>query len=445
MFKHLKSLHHPILWCCLLIPSCSAPTSVDPFSISFPDNSDILTDVISGGGPRKYLEIKSYHYSEYDKSGSGLNPQLKLKDEKLYGGRSEYSFSENGLPLHKRQEDLYSDGTKDCWSIEFSYSYDKQRNIIIRDSDLESRKSRAEFDIHGNLLIVYSYDPDKDIYRKSEEVIYDAQGRREKFIRYDEDGIYIFYKEEWTYSGNKDICIATQYYHENENVAWQEQRIYTSDRSSCLINYDTPGEYTQIQYDSHGNEMRVSFHGNDGKIVYPPHEYRYDSYGNMYLHQYNTSLEISKIEYYGDIAPLIPAEACPDIYARGNYERAQTMGVTDPVYGTSTFTGPDAVYGYGGIQELSSQDNSYWEDFYRTTYARYESLAASIFTSLSQYRNQETNSGATSYDRFGSNTSSLLNKFNEAQRDMSRVRNEAAQHGVYITQSSWETTSVNIY
>lgn len=86
---------------------------------------------------------------------------------------------------------------------------------------------------------------------------------------------------------------------------------------------------------------------------------------------------------------------------------------------------------------------------YEDTYRRYERLAESHYNSLTTlgYRSQNSNgiSGGTGgmTNVGGSIVTMKMNLLN-AQKEMRRVRQEAAQNGVIIQQSHWETATVTI-
>lgn len=86
---------------------------------------------------------------------------------------------------------------------------------------------------------------------------------------------------------------------------------------------------------------------------------------------------------------------------------------------------------------------------YEDTYRRYERLAESHYNSLTTlgYRSQDSNgiSGGTgSMTNVGGSIVSMKMNLSNAQKEMRRVRQEAAQNGVIIQQSHWETATVTI-
>jgi hypothetical protein len=87
-------------------------------------------------------------------------------------------------------------------------------------------------------------------------------------------------------------------------------------------------------------------------------------------------------------------------------------------------------------QSNPTTDNSNFESFYNNTYQKYESRVIDLFNTLSTLQSTSNGGGTSSYAI--SNTKSSIR---DMQSEMQRVRNEAQQHNVYISVSSWENAS----
>ena len=85
---------------------------------------------------------------------------------------------------------------------------------------------------------------------------------------------------------------------------------------------------------------------------------------------------------------------------------------------------------------------------YQQQYQRWESLAERHYNSLTNlgYRSKNSSgsrSGGTLHSMNGGTYVQMKKSLREAQREMARIRREAASHGVTIQQSKWETAMVN--
>jgi glucose-1-phosphate cytidylyltransferase len=83
-----------------------------------------------------------------------------------------------------------------------------------------------------------------------------------------------------------------------------------------------------------------------------------------------------------------------------------------------------------------TEDNTRWEQHYKSTYAKYENRVIDLFNTLNTLHTT-SNGGATSSYAISETKASIRN----IQSEMKRVRNEAQQQNVYISVSSWETAS----
>lgn len=85
---------------------------------------------------------------------------------------------------------------------------------------------------------------------------------------------------------------------------------------------------------------------------------------------------------------------------------------------------------------VNSEDNSRWKSYYVDNYRRCEDLIKTHIQSLQTIQSDNNPNGITSYS---------INEINrligESQREMTNLRNEAAQKGIIINQSSYETMS----
>lgn len=81
-----------------------------------------------------------------------------------------------------------------------------------------------------------------------------------------------------------------------------------------------------------------------------------------------------------------------------------------------------------------SEDNSRWESYYRDNYRKRENLIQSHIQSLQTLQSDNNPNGITSYS-----INEIKRLIKESQREMSNLRNEAAQKGIIINQSSYET------
>lgn len=105
-----------------------------------------------------------------------------------------------------------------------------------------------------------------------------------------------------------------------------------------------------------------------------------------------------------------------------NYHEGNTTGYVNP---------PDVIN-----PSTPTEDNSRWEQHYKSTYARYESRVIDLINTLNTLQST-SNGGATSSYAISDTKSNIRNM----QSEMQRVRNEAQQYNVYISPSSWETVS----
>ena len=96
------------------------------------------------------------------------------------------------------------------------------------------------------------------------------------------------------------------------------------------------------------------------------------------------------------------------------------------------YSNPDIVFESAAPEE----DNSRWVQHYTSAYSRYESRVIDLFNTLNTLQSTG-NGGATSLYSISETKSSIL----DMQSEMRRVRNEAQQHNVYISASSWENAS----
>lgn len=90
-------------------------------------------------------------------------------------------------------------------------------------------------------------------------------------------------------------------------------------------------------------------------------------------------------------------------------------------------------------------DNSNWSNYYENTYRGMEQQLKTEYTYIVDAVNQQTGTGYTSHDKYGSFTASRIAGFKQKQRDMQNLRYEASKQGISIAQSYWETVNINQY
>lgn len=101
----------------------------------------------------------------------------------------------------------------------------------------------------------------------------------------------------------------------------------------------------------------------------------------------------------------------------------------------------------GGYSSPESVSSGMSEQWYRSTYAKWEGIAKSTYESLTSTGIQITdrNGKHEGYSDWGNTSSETRMKvlLSDAQRQMRDIRNEAARNGYVISMSSWETARVN--
>lgn len=95
---------------------------------------------------------------------------------------------------------------------------------------------------------------------------------------------------------------------------------------------------------------------------------------------------------------------------------------------------------------MGNSNGSLSSSQYRSIYSSYESSARSYYNALTSggVRSQDSNgniSGKTVGQMAGGTYTSAKQGLQNAQKEMRRIRLEAAQHGVTIQQSKWETAT----
>lgn len=180
------------------------------------------------------------------------------------------------------------------------------------------------------------------------------------------------------------------------------------------------------------------------------------NYGIPMMYGYNTPMS------YTDNVCLNSAIAVAESSNRMNVEFNNMMSSINNQWNNLSasfpppvFVGSDVPMPMNNTSFVNSDANEFNSNTsnanysYEDTYRRYERLAESHYNSLTTlgYRSQNSNgiSGGTGdmTNVGGSIVTMKMNLLN-AQKEMRRVRQEAAQNGVIIQQSHWETATVTI-
>lgn len=180
------------------------------------------------------------------------------------------------------------------------------------------------------------------------------------------------------------------------------------------------------------------------------------NYGIPMMHGYNMPMS------YADNVYLNSAIAVAESSNRMNVEFNNMMSSINNQWDNLSASFPPPVFVGSDVpmpMENTSFVNSDANEFnsntsnanysYEDTYRRYERLAESHYNSLTTlgYRSQDSNgiSGGTgSMTNVGGSIVSMKMNLSNAQKEMRRVRQEAAQNGIIIQQSHWETATVTI-
>lgn len=211
--------------------------------------------------------------------------------------------------------------------------------------------------------------------------------------------------------------------------------------------------------------------------TYLPQRYGTDSYGNSIEHGVWGAMGRTEVKVYDDYIEFNGGRCEPakyngewtwyqSPYVNGTYyaigPNYQLKEIMNTPYGACYFDydleetyvdrGSQSNYGSNNSysSNSSSQNNSRRGSTfdYESQYRRYERLAESHYNSLTalgnQYRNNNGDISGTTGNRsnIGGNITTLKTNLRQAQKDMARIRNEAAREGVHISQSRWETVSV---
>lgn len=182
------------------------------------------------------------------------------------------------------------------------------------------------------------------------------------------------------------------------------------------------------------------------------------NYGYGYMDFYNYNVPML---YSGDVC-VNSAIAVAESSNRMNLEFNNMMNSINNQWNNLSASFPPSVFVGSGVSmpmENVSVINSDVNEFnantsntnysYEDTYRRYERLAENHYNSLTTlgYRSQDSNgiSGSTgSMTNVGGSIVTMKMNLSNAQKEMRRVRQEAAQNGVIIQQSHWETATVTI-
>lgn len=107
------------------------------------------------------------------------------------------------------------------------------------------------------------------------------------------------------------------------------------------------------------------------------------------------------------------------------------------------------TYGNNNSGGVNTDNNSSNSNFYESDYRLAESQAADLYNTLTNFSVQESNGTMTGYANHNylgsSNYISIKSLYNQKQHEMESIRMKAAQHGVIIPQSPWETRTINVY
>lgn len=114
---------------------------------------------------------------------------------------------------------------------------------------------------------------------------------------------------------------------------------------------------------------------------------------------------------------------------RSSSGSSSSGGGSNPYYDNPGYYDPGMNPGSGG----GNQDNSYWEDYYRDTYKRWENRVSEWINDLNWARTNDMKQMLIG---------TYIQNVHDAQREMRNLRSEAASKGINIPMSSYENISV---
>lgn len=231
---------------------------------------------------------------------------------------------------------------------------------------------------------------------------------------------------------------------ELKEIAWQNQEIYEQNRANAWLEVLNAGVaatstamnvYAAQKYSTPVPQTYSMSASNMDYLLNPYYAAAQASAQQQYLNNVNAQLISTSIQ---------------QVEAQYQFEYEQ-MKQHNPSLTYDQFLQMRAQnYGYSenstGNYDLNTSSTSF---DYQSTYRRWEKRAEDIYKTLtiggSRSSSDSGIKGTVGGDMFttGGSYTSLKMDFNNAQKEMRRVRNEASAAGINISPSQWETATIN--
>lgn len=231
---------------------------------------------------------------------------------------------------------------------------------------------------------------------------------------------------------------------ELKEIAWQNQEIYEQNRANAwleVLNAGVAAASTAM------NVYAAQKYSTPMPQTYSVPTSNMDYLLNPY---YAVAQTTAQQQYYNNLNAQLISTSIQQVEAQYQFEYEQ-MKQLNPSLTYDQFLQMRAQsYGYSENEIGNYDSNTSTTSFdYQSTYQRWEKQAEEIYKTLTIGGRQSSGDsgikGTVGDDMFttGGSYTSLKMDFNNAQKEMRRVRNEASAAGISITPSQWETATIN--
>lgn len=231
---------------------------------------------------------------------------------------------------------------------------------------------------------------------------------------------------------------------ELKEIAWQNQEIYEQNRANAwleVLNAGVAAASTAM------NVYAAQKYSTPMPQTYSVPTSNMDYLLNPY---YAVAQTTAQQQYYNNLNAQLISTSIQQVEAQYQFEYEQ-MKQLNPSLTYDQFLQIRAQsYGYSENETGSYDSNTSTTSFdYQSTYRRWEKQAEEIYKTLtiggSRSSGDSGIKGTVGDDMFttGGSYTSLKMDFNNAQKEMRRVRNEASAAGISITPSQWETATIS--
>lgn len=225
------------------------------------------------------------------------------------------------------------------------------------------------------------------------------------------------------------ICAQTTYYYKlTKKIKDGEE--YTNTAGGQFVSFVNNICYDSDKYGISVGNGQLTFHeeySNNSKT------YIGNSYFGNVVYRFKTDMSVlniivnkNLIYVYKKTTPANNIRTCSLIRKK---ETNSGGGGSNPYYDNPGYYDPGMNPGSGG----GNQDNSYWENYYRDAYKRWENRVSECINDLNWARTNDMKQMLIG---------TYIQNVHDAQREMRNIRSEAASKGINIPMSSLENISV---